>query len=65
MKIRLCSVLITKAYRYGKAKGNMQLFSESELEQLIVLVQSPAYAIMQSKRLEIGAMLMQNIIGMA
>ena len=57
----LVDVMMSDEYLQGKAKAYMNVYSEAELKQLIVLVKLPAYSLLQNKRYAVNVALTKNM----
>lgn len=57
----LVELMGSEAYLHGKAKAYTSIYTESELRQLIDLVNLPAYALLQNRRYQINVALAENM----
>jgi hypothetical protein len=60
LRERILNLLNSKKYREGKIKVYIDLFTESELEKLITMVQSPTYKLLLDRQHEMNKRLGEN-----
>jgi hypothetical protein len=56
----LTEILESEEYQLGKARIYMRLYSEAELALLLDMVRSPAYQLLQARRIEMTTMLAEH-----